>query len=137
MAYTTVQKIINMGFSWHNFDVPDGSAFEALVQTTLDEQITLIQVDYPAYEAATGREQLVLAQAEKYRTAAALKRLEGNQASADSSRDFGAPPANTENHFKSAQQFENSADIWLAKIGVGKHVVKESTGIASAVVVTG
>lgn len=136
MAYTTTDKIIKMGFDWQNFDVPDGSAFVVLVANTLEEQVTLIKIDVPNYDTANDTEKLILAEAEKLKTAAALKRLEASLAGNVSQRAFGAPAANGENYYKTAQQFENSANIWLAKIGVAKNMVNEGGGIASAVVVS-
>lgn len=137
MAFTTVNKIKSLGFSLHNFDVADDAAFDALITSTLDEQVALIRVDYSTYDSANSTQQLILGEAEKYRTAAALKRIQAAQSSTDAYRELSGQgqPAG-ENLYKDAQQYENRADIWLSKIGVGKHMVSESGGIASAVVVS-
>lgn len=137
MAYTSASKICDLGFSYQNFDVADASEFNALVRNTLDEQITLITIDYPQYEQATATNKLILAEAEKYKTAAALKRMQASQAASDSARDFGAPIDSGENLYKVAQQFDTRGDIWLGKLGVAKSMVNEGAGIASSVVVSG
>lgn len=137
MAYTTTAKIKSLGFSFHNFDVVDDVAFDALITTTLDEQTTLIKIDCPQYDTATQTEQLILSEAEKFRTAAALKRIQAAQTATDAYRELSGQPAEPgENLYKVAQQFDNRADIWLGKIGVAKNMVNEAGGIASAVVVS-
>lgn len=136
MAYTTTTKIKDMGFSWHNFDVTDASEFDVLVSNALAEQITLIKIDYPNYEQAATTEKLILAEAEKYRTAAELKRKQAAQASSDSARDFGGASGGSENLYKAAAQFDKRGDIWLDKIGVAKNMPTDPTGFSSAVVVS-
>ncbi len=137
MANTTISIIKALGFSQHNFDVADDAAFDALITNELGNQIDLIKIDYAAYDAATVVQQTILANAEKFRTAAALTRIQAAQSNNDAYRELsGQGSSNTENQYKTAQRYDNDADKWLAKLGISKHQVNESGGIASGVVVS-
>ncbi len=137
MANTTISIIKALGFSQHNFDVADDAAFDTLITNELGNQIDLIKIDYTAYDAATVVQKTILANAEKFRTAAALTRIQAAQSNNDAYRELsGQGSSNTENQYKTAQRYDNQADIWLAKLGVSKHQANDSGGIASGVVVS-
>jgi len=137
MANTTISIIKALGFSQHSFAVDDAAAFDALITNELGNQVDLIKIDYTAYDAATTVQRTILANAEKFRTAAALTRIQAAQSNNDAYRELaGQGASNNESQYKTAQRYDNFADIWLAKLGISKHQANESGGIASGVVIS-
>ncbi len=136
MPYTKLENIKDQGFTRYGFAVADESEFDALITQHLEDQIALITIDFPAYASATSTQQIILAQAEKYKTAAALTRVKIHQGTNDAYRDLNGQPANDDPAYKVAQRFENQADIWLAKLGLSKQSANEGPALASGVVVS-